>query len=97
MTVFLALVLDLFDNTYPTCHRTAENTDCVIHQDKVTISFINNTQSLDAIGYLIIVIDETLHIIIGNLRLFNDFVQSPRLAVGAKDMCLGIKCTFDHL
>ena len=97
MTVFLALMLDLLDNTFPASHRTTENTDGIIHLDEVSISLVNNTQSLDAIGYLVIVIDEAFHIIIGYLRSFNDFIQCSRLAIGTKNMCLGEKGTLYHL
>ena len=91
MTVFLALMLHLLDNTYRTYQGTAENTDGVVLLDEVAISFIYNAQSLNAFGYLVTEIHETFHIFIRNPRLFHDIIQCSGFTVGTKDMRLSKK------
>ena len=86
MAVFLAFVLDLLDHANPTSQRTAIDADCIIYLCQVIISLVDDTQSLYPICYLITVIDEPLHILIGDGGVFDDTFLTQFLHVSAKKM-----------
>ena len=75
MAVFLAFVLYLLHHAYPSSHRSAENAYGVVLLDEVAVSLVHNGQALYAVGYLVIVIGEAFHILIGDSRLTYNFAD----------------------
>lgn len=73
VAVFLAILLDLLHHAYPTLQRSVEDADGIILEDEIIIPLIYDAQSLDIFSYLLIIIDEALHIRIRDAGEVDDF------------------------
>ena len=89
VAVFLAILLDLLHHAYPTLQRSVEDADGIILEDEIIIPLIYDAQSLDIFSYLLIIIDEALHIRIRDAGEVDNLVQGVILSICAEQTSLG--------
>ena len=89
VAVFLAILLDLLHHAYPTLQRSVEDADGIILEDEIIIPLIYDAQSLDIFSYLLIIIDEALHIRIRDAGEVDNLVQGVILSICAEQSSLG--------
>ena len=89
VAVFLAILLDLLHHAYPTLQRSVEDADGIILEDEIIIPLIYDAQSLDIFSYLLIIIDEALHIRIRDAGEVDNLVQGVILSICAEQANLG--------
>lgn len=89
VAVFLAVLLDLLHHAYPTLQRSVEDADGIILEDEITIALIYDAQSLDTVSYLLIIIDEALHIRIRDAGEVDDLVLGVTLSICTEQASLG--------
>lgn len=86
---FLPFFLICFTTPTQPFQRSVEDADGIILEDEIIIPLIYDAQSLDIFSYLLIIIDEALHIRIRDAGEVDNLVQGVILSICAEQSSLG--------